>query len=50
MEDTQRFHTDAWNLSVDHTAGLAGIVIDARCRDASIARHIPVQSAYHIVK
>ena len=41
MEDTLRFHTDAWDLSVDLKAGLAAIVIDARCHDASIAGHIP---------
>jgi rhodanese-related sulfurtransferase len=41
MEDTLRFHTDAWDLSVDLKAGRAAIVIDARCRDASIAGHIP---------
>jgi rhodanese-related sulfurtransferase len=41
MEDTLRFHTDAWDLSVDLQAGLAAIVIDARCRDGSIAGHIP---------
>ena len=41
MEDTLRFHTDAWDLSVDLKAGLAAIVIDARCRDAYIAGHIP---------
>jgi len=41
MEDKLRFHTAAWDLSVDLKAGLAAIVIDARCRDASIAGHIP---------
>jgi 3-mercaptopyruvate sulfurtransferase SseA len=41
MEDTLRFHTDAWDLSVDLKAGLAAIVIDARSRDAYIAGHIP---------
>jgi 3-mercaptopyruvate sulfurtransferase SseA len=41
MEDMLRFHTAAWDLSVDLKAGLAAIVIDARCRDASIAGHIP---------
>ena len=41
MEDTLRFHTDAWDLSVDLKAGLAALVIDARCRDAAIAGHIP---------
>src|SRR6516162_9062972 len=41
MEDTLRFHTAAWDLSVDLKAGFAAIVIDARCRDASIAGHIP---------
>jgi hypothetical protein len=36
------FHTDAWDLSVDLEAGLAAIVvIDAGCRDAYIALHIP---------
>jgi hypothetical protein len=35
MEDTLRFHTAAWDLSVDLKAGLAAIVaIDARSRDA----------------
>jgi hypothetical protein len=33
-EDTLRFHTDAWDSSADLEAGLAAIVIDARCRDA----------------
>ena len=42
MEDKPRFHTAAWDLSVDLEAGLAAIVvIDARCRDAYIALHIP---------
>jgi hypothetical protein len=42
MEDKLRFHTDAWDLSVDLKGGRAAIVvIDARCRDASIAGHIP---------
>jgi len=42
MEDKLRFDTAAWDLSVDLKAGLAAIVvIDARCRDASIAGHIP---------
>ena len=40
MEDTLRFHLAAWDLSVDLKTGLAAIVIDARCRDASIAGHI----------
>jgi 3-mercaptopyruvate sulfurtransferase SseA len=42
MEDKLRFHTAACDLSVDLEAGLAAIVvIDARCRDAYIALHIP---------
>jgi rhodanese-related sulfurtransferase len=42
MEDKLRFHTAVWDLSVDLKAGLAAIVvIAARCRDASIALHIP---------
>jgi len=42
MEDKLRFHTAAWDLSVDLKAGRAAIVvIDARCRDAYIALHIP---------
>ena len=42
MEDKLRFHTAAWDLSVDLKADLAAIVvIDARCRDAYIAGHIP---------
>ena len=42
MEDKLRFHTDAWDLSVDLRAGLSGIVvIDARSRDAYAAGHIP---------
>jgi hypothetical protein len=35
MEDKLRFHSAAWDLSVDLKAGLAAIVvIDARSRDA----------------
>jgi len=35
MEDKLRFHSAAWDLSVDLKAGLAAIVvIGARCRDA----------------
>jgi rhodanese-related sulfurtransferase len=42
MEDKLRFHTDAWDLSVDLRAGLSDIVvIDARSRDAYAAGHIP---------
>jgi hypothetical protein len=42
MEDRLRFHSAAWDLSVDLKAGLAAIVvIDARSRDAYIAGHIP---------
>ncbi|MBV9201093.1 MAG: rhodanese [Alphaproteobacteria bacterium] len=42
MEDKLRFHTDAWDLSVDLRAGLSEIVvIDARSRDAYAAGHIP---------
>jgi hypothetical protein len=41
MEDKLRFHTAAWDLSVDLKAGPTAIVIDARCRDAHIAGHIP---------
>jgi rhodanese-related sulfurtransferase len=42
MEDKLRFHTDAWDLSVDLKSGFSGIVvIDARSRDAYIAGHIP---------
>jgi hypothetical protein len=36
MEDTLRFHPDAWDLSVDLKAGLTAIVIDGalpRCVD-----------------
>ena len=47
MEDTLRFHTDAWDLSVDLKAGRAAIVvIDARCRDAYIALHIPAAVSF----
>jgi 3-mercaptopyruvate sulfurtransferase SseA len=42
MEDKLRFHSAAWDLSADLKTGLAAIVvIDARCRDAYIAGHIP---------
>jgi rhodanese-related sulfurtransferase len=42
MEDKLRFHTDAWDLSVDLKAGLSDIVvIDARSRAAYAAGHIP---------
>jgi 3-mercaptopyruvate sulfurtransferase SseA len=42
MQDKLRFHTDAWDLSVDLRAGLSGIVvIDARSRDAHADGHIP---------
>ena len=42
MENKLRFHTDAWDLSVDLRAGLSEIVvIDARSRDAYAAGHIP---------
>ena len=50
MEDTLRFHTDAWDLSVDLKAGLAAIVI---ARAAAMRRSpatSPVRSASHIVK
>jgi rhodanese-related sulfurtransferase len=42
MADKLRFHTDAWDLSVDLQAGHPGIVvIDARSRDAHAQAHIP---------
>ena|SRR5712691_3465053 len=42
MADKLRFHTDAWDLSVDLKAGHPGIVvIDARSRDAYAQAHIP---------
>ena len=42
MADKLRFHTDAWDLSVDLQAGHPMvIVIDARSRDAYRAGHIP---------
>jgi rhodanese-related sulfurtransferase len=42
MEDKLRFHTDAWDLSVDLKAGVCEIiVIDARSRDSYAAGHIP---------
>ena len=42
MEDKLRFHTDAWDLSVDLRAGLSDIVvIDARSPHAYAAGHIP---------
>jgi rhodanese-related sulfurtransferase len=42
MENKLRFHTDAWDLSVELRAGLSDIVvIDARSRDAYAAGHIP---------
>ena len=42
MLDKLRFHTDAWDLSVDLKAGSdAVVVIDARSREAYAAGHIP---------
>ena len=42
MADKLRFHTDAWDLSVDLKRGHAGIVvIDARSREAYAGGHIP---------
>ena len=42
MGDKLRFHTDSWDLSVDHKSGCADIVvIDARSGDAYQAGHIP---------
>jgi len=42
MADKLRFHTDAWDLSVDLQASHPlVIVIDARSRDAYRAGHIP---------
>ena len=48
-EDTLRFHTASWDLSIDLKAGSAAIiVIGARSRDAY--GDIPVRSASPIVK
>jgi rhodanese-related sulfurtransferase len=42
MADKLRFHTDAWDLSVDLKSGCQEIVvIDARSRDAYAQAHIP---------
>jgi len=42
MADKLRFHTDAWDLSVDLRSGHPEIVvIDARSRDAYAQAHIP---------
>jgi len=42
MADKLRFHTDAWDLSVDLKSGHPEIVvIDARSRDAYAQAHIP---------
>ena len=42
MADKLRFHTDAWDLSVDLRSGCSEIVvIDARSRDAYAQAHIP---------
>jgi Rhodanese-like domain len=42
MADKLRFHTDAWDLSVDLKSGCREIVvIDARSRDAYAQAHIP---------
>src|SRR5215467_4368022 len=42
MADKLRFHTDAWDLSVDLQAkNEAIVVIDARSRDAYAQAHIP---------
>jgi rhodanese-related sulfurtransferase len=42
MQDKLRFHTDAWDLSVDLKSERSEIVvIDARSREAYAAAHIP---------